>query len=661
MTALSANCPSCSAPIEFQQGASVVIVCPFCRSAVARTDRALEDLGKVAEIIGTPTPLKLGLKGIWRNSKFTLTGHTQLAHEAGGTWDEWYATFENGWVGWLAEAQGKFYLTFHQHLPPDTRVPTFDSLEIGAAFPLPLNNKKFVVAEKGTATAVSAEGEIPFRFVPNERSTYADLSGANDAFATVDYGMNPPYVFIGEEVTLDEIGLGAAEFIEKERRKISAERLNCPKCAAPLSLNAPDLTERVACPHCSSLIDTSKGYLKFLSTLKTSPSGSYYLPLGAKGSFADGVERKIIGAMVRSVKIDGIKYFFTEYLLYNRTEGFRWLVHSDNHWSFVEPINAGDIELESWVKAGRGISGMPNKSSIKYKGENFRIFQDAPLTVEYLKGEFYWRVESGQESRGVDFVNAPLMISLECSGNGNSGEDIWTRGTYMEVREVEKVFGVKDLPRPWSIAPNQPFKYSWVYKYGAAAALALIFLSGFLTILGGSTTTKTYNLQFPALANPGASAVIFTEPFEIKPNRNVAIEAYTPLQNSYAEFDFDLINEANETIESIPINLEYYSGYEGGESWSEGSTIDDKFISSLPEGKYTLRVEGNWQEYRNPLSAQVKVSQGGARGVNFCIALFLIGFLPAITLIWHYIFLVRRWKESMFSPASNDDSDDSGD
>jgi len=40
-----------------------------------------------------------------------LTGRAQNRHELGGVWDEWYATFSNGWVGWLAEAQGKFYLT----------------------------------------------------------------------------------------------------------------------------------------------------------------------------------------------------------------------------------------------------------------------------------------------------------------------------------------------------------------------------------------------------------------------------------------------------------------------------------------------------------------------------------------------------------------------
>ena len=64
MSFLKANCPNCAGPIEFKKGSTIVIVCPFCRSAVARTDRKLEDLGKVAEIVDSKSPLKLGTS--WR-------------------------------------------------------------------------------------------------------------------------------------------------------------------------------------------------------------------------------------------------------------------------------------------------------------------------------------------------------------------------------------------------------------------------------------------------------------------------------------------------------------------------------------------------------------------------------------------------------------------
>src|SRR4030095_10392165 len=125
MSALTANCPSCGAPVTFKNGSSIVVICNYCHSAVARTDRALQDLGRVAVLIETGSPLRLGLRGKWRDTPFELTGHAQMGHEAGGVWDEWYATFTNGWTAWLAEAQGRFYLTFHQQADPK-HIPSFE-------------------------------------------------------------------------------------------------------------------------------------------------------------------------------------------------------------------------------------------------------------------------------------------------------------------------------------------------------------------------------------------------------------------------------------------------------------------------------------------------------------------------------------------------------
>ncbi|MEO8649539.1 MAG: DUF4178 domain-containing protein, partial [Acidobacteriota bacterium] len=84
MSILQTNCPSCAGPIEFKAGSSIVVVCPFCRSAVARTDRGVDDLGKVAEIVESESPLKLGLKGAFKGNGFELTGRAQYRHKLGG-------------------------------------------------------------------------------------------------------------------------------------------------------------------------------------------------------------------------------------------------------------------------------------------------------------------------------------------------------------------------------------------------------------------------------------------------------------------------------------------------------------------------------------------------------------------------------------------------
>ncbi len=643
MSVLQANCPSCAAPIEFKNGSTIVLVCPFCRSAIARTDKRLEDLGKIADIAESESPLKIGLKGAFNGNRFELTGRAQLKHELGGFWDEWYATFSNGWVGWLAEAQGKFYLTFYQPLKKEVRLPSFEAIQPGQMISEIPNKTPFVVQEKGTATAVAASGEIPYKLTPNERSDYADLAGKNGAFATIDYSANPPWAFVGQEVSLADLGLSDAKSSERKARRVAVGKMSCPNCGGSLELNAPDKTERVTCPFCNSLLDVNQGNLKFLHALDKIEN-PFVLPVGAEGIFANDVKMKIIGAVVRSVTIEGTQYFWHEYLLYNANVGFRWLVHSDNHWNFVEPVNAAEVAIVG--------------NTANYNGRTFKIFQDATARVEYVQGEFYWRVETGEQVRAVDFVAPPLMLSQEVSPN----EINWSAGTYQTNADIEKAFGVSNLPKPWSVAPNQPFTGGFYIKAGFAM-LAMLCATAILMIpLGGfGSTPLSQQIVLQPTANAQTAQTVFSQPFELKGNRNVRISANAPVSNSWADLDVDLVNEQNEEIESVNVPIEYYSGVEDGESWSEGGQTQDATVSSLPAGKYVLRVEGTWQDFAQPLPVNVKVEQNVTRGVNFCFAFFALGILPVLALFRKFAFESKRWSDSMFGSSGSSDSGSSDD
>jgi uncharacterized Zn finger protein (UPF0148 family) len=640
---LQANCPSCAAPIEFKSGSSIVIVCPFCRSAVARTDRALEDLGKVAEIMQSESPLRVGLHGMWNNQRFELTGRAQIRHQLGGFWDEWYATFGNGWVGWLAEAQGKFYLTFYQPLPEGAQLPSFTDLQLGQALPQIPSPNPLMVAEKGVATSVAAEGEIPYKLVPNEQSEYADLAGKDKTFGTIDYGMNPPFVFVGKELTLAELGWADLKPAERTAPRVSAAAMGCPNCGGPINLQVPDKSERVTCPNCDSLLSCEQGKLAWMKSLAPSPDEHKFdLQIGAEGTFGDK-KMRIIGAVVRSVTIEGIKYFWHEYLLYNPAVGFRWLVHSDNHWNFVEPINVADV-------TGEG-------TQATFDGKTFKIFQDANAVVEYVKGEFYWRVEQGETVRAIDYIKPPLMLSNEMT----SDEMNFSLGTYMKPEEVEKALNLESgsLPRPWNVAPNQPFEGSFWYTWGFLFLIGLLVIGVvMLPLKMESTALPPTSITLPPLPAEKGSNPVFTQPFELKPRGNVEISIKAPVTNSWASFDVDFINEANNDVESVPLDVEFYSGVEDGESWSEGSQEKSTSFSAIEGGKYRLRIDGQWQNWQQPLPITVTIKQN-TTGCNFCCAFILLLFGPLWGLIKKWSFEGSRWSQSMFTSSGTANTGDS--
>ena len=527
-------------------------------------------------------------------------------------------------------------------MPAGVALPSFIDLQLGQTIPEIPHPTPLMVQEKGKGTSVAADGEIPYKLSPGEQFEYADLAGKNNAFATIDYSMDPPWVFVGSHVTLEEIGLGDAKPVQREAKRVSTTGMGCPTCGGPLDLIAPDKAERVTCPNCNSLLDVNQGNLSFFKALDPPPNQpDFVLPIGAEGTFLGDVKFKTIGAVVRSVTLEGIQYFWHEYLLYNPMAGFPWLVHSDNHWNFVEPINPADVVQDSVFATG---------SSVDYNGQNYKIFQDAPAVVEYVKGEFYWRVEQGETVRAVDYVAAPHMLSMEATAD----EMNWSLGTYMTNDEIEKIFGITGLPRPWGVGPNQPFTGQFYYTWGALPLLLLFVVAIFMIPLSGLTkSVLNQEVVLPPMTNSTTAQAIFSQPFDIKANGNVRITAGAPVDNSWADLDVDLVNDQSQEVESVNIPVEYYTGSDSDGAWTEGSKSTDATLSSLPAGKYTLRVEGTWQNWQAQMPVSVKVEQNVNRGVNFICALILLIIVPVLGLIRKFSFESSRWKDSMFGSSSS--------
>jgi ssDNA-binding Zn-finger/Zn-ribbon topoisomerase 1 len=648
---VQASCPACGAPIIFKIGSSMVVICEFCNSVVARGDRRLEDLGKVADLVETGSPLDVGLRGVYRGVSFELTGRAQLGHQAGGIWDEWYAAFQDGRWGWLAEAQGRFYLTFQKPMPEQSLIEPFDMLELGEPVTALSSSVPLVVAEKAVARALGAKGEIPYKLVPGQEYEYADLSGAHGEFATLDYSESPPLVFVGREVALAELGFPAnVSAPEREARHVAAIQLSCPQCGGPLELRAPDKTERVTCPNCGSLLDVSQGRLKFLKALDLGKVKPIIL-LGSVGEFG-GVRLTVIGFMQRSVEYDGVRYYWEEYLLYNPQAGFRWLVRSDDNWSFVEPLPPGAVTV-----------GGSKDRVARYDGKRFKLFQDANARVEHVFGEFYWKVSTGEFARAADYIRPPQMLSKEESlistqgeGKGrkaSTGEINWSLGTYVRRGDVEKAFGINGLPRTSKIAPNQPYPHKKIYKYWLLLSIAMLVFGLFAMSIGSRRKVLEETYQLEPLKSLEDSQVRFSEPFELKGRQNIVVTARANVDNSWMEVEGDLINQATDESQGFSLLVEYYHGVEDGESWSEGSQSPSAHISALPAGTYVLGLDVRWEKFQQPATLTVRVEQGVPNALHLFVALLAISIFPIIMLLYHYSFEKRRWEDSDFSPFSS--------
>ena len=614
-------------------------ICEYCSSIVARTDRDLTLRGKVSALMDTYTPFRIGATGVHRGNGFTIVGRTQIRHPAGGVWDEWYLAFDDGRWGWLAEAQGHLYLTFESRRVK--AIPAFEDCQPGYDVELGLGGR-WVIQEIGTGSFLSAAGELPFSFSPGENFRYADVVGTGGGFGTLDYGDDTPTAYIGREIRLADLHIEVREGYDAAGH-IPAKSISCPKCGGPLTLRLPDLSQRVTCPNCDSLLDATAGNLRYLDTLPAD-IGGILIPPGSVGTLR-GVEWTATGFMRRSCYVSGMTYHWDEYLLYNVEHGFRWLTQADGHWNFVEPVSAADI--------------VAGATSASYKGDAFKRFQGVQGNVVAVVGEFYWKVSLGDTSELTDYIRPPLMLSREAAEFNDpdkrhiyAREVQWSLAHYLEGKDVFTAFQIKDRPpRRSTVGPNQPSPYKKDAKLYTllgvlfSAVLAVVLTLGALSAKKVTVYEHTFRLPTPTAAR--GEEVVISEPFQLEDSRHaIQIDLRTKLNNSWFYLRGALINEKTGEAQMFEIENSFYHGVDDGYSWSEGHNQGSVTLSAMPAGTYVLSLAPERPNKRVRSEFGISVRTGIIRWIYPVLALVFFLVIPLFQWIRASGFEMLRWQES---------------
>jgi len=638
-----ANCPNCGGQVEFKAGASLLAVCPYCASAVARVGddiTELEILGQVAPLADLGSPLSLGTSGKYKGRGFTLVGQLQLDHGQ-GPWNEWYAAFDTGHWGWIAEAQGQVYITFAKDV---SGLPQFSQARVGARFTA--DGHSMVVVEQRRAKFLTAQGELPFAVAPGKYFNYADVQGAEGMFGTIDYGTGQvaEALFLGEALNYEQLFDKATLRDVEPGQAAGAVGLNCPNCGSGVELRAPDDAQRVACGTCGSLLDCSKGNELFLLTAAKRPGPEPLLAVGSVGKLS-GIKWTIYGHLERSVSYDGVRYFWEEYLLHGGVkEGYRWLTCSDGHWTWVDPVHAGDVQ----PAGARGA---------KFGADTFRHFQSASARVDSLRGEFYWKVAIGERVATHDYIKPPRVLSRELAAE----EVSWSLGSYLQPEEVQEAFGLKKaLPSPTGVAPHQPNPHSRPLKgmmmAGAAMSLLLILVAGLMMVT--SKNAVVLNQEWPVVSPTPAKGVaqttkkhvgtkIQSQPFTLSGRSNLALKLISDVNSGWLFLDGEVFDLTSNRTHRVGIQVKYQSGYSGGTSWARGGKSRVVFLGDLPAGQYIFRGTPEWTAWgKAPTRFAIEAREDVFIGSHAVAIFFLLWILPLLKAMQYYGFEKRRWAES---------------
>ncbi len=408
--------------------------------------------------------------------------------------------------------------------------------------------------------------------------------------------------------------------------------LSCPSCGAPIEIRGYFHTVNIVCGHCGVVLDTRTPTLVILQKFETQASIKPAIPLGSRGKL-NGVLFEAIGYQLRQIVSDGVAYQWSEYLLFNPFQGYRYLTEYHGHWNFGRTLNA----LPAVHVLVRPTARLGTQA--------YRHFQTASAQTVYVLGEFPWQVRVGDQVTVSDYVAPPLLLSSEVTRD----EVVWSTAVYTDGRAIWQAFQLPGSPpHPYGVYENQPSPYTG--KVGSVwrtffLLLLVLMASAIVLPLIINRNEKVFDRDYVYDKNPTAEPSFVTQPFTLDGRTSaVEIRTNTNIDDDWVYFHYALINEETGHAFDFGREISKYS--------DEGSKNDSVTIPSVPSGKYYLRVEPEMDpnsptlRYNRNLRYEIIIRRDPPHYWFFVVVFFLLLVPPIYVTIQATKFESARWADS---------------
>ena len=215
----SIPCPSCGGEVRIRSYTPYV-VCSYCCHILVKSGDQYADSGEVSAFADDISPLQLGTEGWFDGVHFGVVGRIRMAW-SDGFWNEWYAYFDDGRFGWLAEAQGTLAVLFQITDPRVKKelieqLRRYESPDQMLGHEAVVDSVPLVVSDIKKAEYIVIEGETPRMSSLGTYYTAIDFMGTGGEIATAEFIAQPSAqrLFLGKYVTMTDLRLTNLREIE---------------------------------------------------------------------------------------------------------------------------------------------------------------------------------------------------------------------------------------------------------------------------------------------------------------------------------------------------------------------------------------------------------------------------------------------------------------
>jgi hypothetical protein len=654
-------------------------------------EKATRVAGKMAVLAQTPGPFYVGGAGSYRNRRFRVIGRVRYGYSK-GFWDEWYVEFDGGTTAWISEDENTFSLERCDDMA--TAPVEWESAQPGTI--IPIGDAQLHLDEKDVAVCEGGQGQLPFPVLTGEEVPFLELS-SDKQFATIEYEEDgSARVFFGRRIRIDQVemdmtaeeagvtagaglpdverdaGEGARERIVRKEDRVKAlkcfscgspleipdlnaesmscqycgsnldltlRRVSCPGCGATVPVQGGDSAGSVVCSHCRSQLDISSEEPSVLGSLTSKARPRIPFKIGQECNLR-GQNYRIAGHIRFSEIDEGQYYHADELLLFSKKAGYRWLILEDGNFSLSQELTQRPTTITPLYAS--------QKQKFHFDGREWTVFDTGSSKITWVDGELPWVAELGDSAAYMDAINPPYTLTAEWTKE----EMEWYQAEFISREEIAKAFKMSESQLPYvpGVAPNQPFLTTPFRRQSSLvmagfAGLFLLFVLWSLVKMG----RKCANLDFSTKLY---SEEYLSEPFTIK-SRNALCQAKfdANVSNNWVYLDVAVINANEEAVLDFSTQMSYYSGYDGGEHWSEGSKDDSVVFKLKDAGEYRLLIKGDSEGSSRPgVGAVIRENIVLTRYFLFAFLACLIG--AGIEFARKMNFEQKRW-----APVTEDDDD----
>lgn len=337
----------------------------------------------------------------------------------------------------------------------------------------------------------------------------------------------------------------------------------CPVCEKNNELAIDFSVEEYICSSCSSLIGIEKNASR---KIIKKPVENVVLEVGQKGKIY-GIECCVINIVVKKY---GENIFWREYTLKDPSENNIYLSESDGHWVLLHQLDSAFKDFKHYAETA--------------DGHKYRWYETTPCSIHSAAGFFEDKIDF-KLAKYKEYVNGIEMISREECGDSVQ----FFKGNHISKYTIKKAFGLKELPDYSGVGIVEPFFFD--LKQGiniiGVSALLICLIQLYVVMSRTNQTLFEQEIKFAELNEKELVSKSFSLSGASAP---LKVSAYSDVDNSWANVGVSLVNEKTNEIAYTSKDIERYSGYEDGESWSEGSQSEEFNFCGVAPGNYHFLI-----------------------------------------------------------------------